>query len=65
MLGNLRNLEELYVMDVPGRHFHVTKPHAPLLQAFEKLRIAVMDFYIAPVRFILLKETDRINSYKN
>ncbi len=59
MLGNLRNLEELYVMGFPGRHLDVGSSNVPLLQASQKLRIAVMDFFDAPVRSIFRKETEQ------
>ena len=58
MLEGLHNLEELYMIGYPARHLNVGQSDAPLLQTFEKLRIAVMDFHDAPVRSFDEKLTD-------
>ncbi|CAL8466176.1 g5712 [Coccomyxa elongata] len=45
MLKSLHNLEELYLMGFPARRFYVGQPVGQLLQTFQKLRIAVLDYY--------------------
>lgn len=59
VLKSLPDLEELYLMGFPGHHYEVGESDAPLLQTFEKLRVAVVDIHTAPVRsLLLLKETE-------
>ncbi|CAL8463257.1 g2791 [Coccomyxa elongata] len=48
LLGSLCNLEELYLVGFPGRHSEAWQFNAALLQTYEKLRIAVVDYYGAP-----------------
>ena len=61
MLEGLRNLEELYVMGFFGRLSGFEQADVPLLQTFGKLRIAVMDFYDAPVRCIPVQEIQEMH----
>ena len=54
MLKWLRNLEELYLIGFYGRQFEIERSVGPLLRAFEKLRIVVVDILDDPVRSLLL-----------